>query len=315
MRPGTMVKILLCGLLIACGGTSRTTLSAAADDPPYRACPYQSYELHLSSFCPTPSRIAGVLLRTSINGGRPLRLILDSGAESIVIGSKDALSAGLSRESAMDLVGLDSTPASVGHATTVQIGPVCFRNCPVAFVKGRVVEGADGVIPLSLFSDFVLRLNLPEKRLGLIPYPQEGNSGGTATHGVTQHNLLLVDTVLNGKQNGYVVMDTGAYCSAISAEVAHTLKGFPLPLAPQVHLAAGTGAATGQRVSSRVHFAIANQDLIPDEVVALDLSNLSRHYGVEVMGVLGFPALQPYVLTIDYRNQMVKIEPNLHTSP
>jgi hypothetical protein len=58
-----------------------------------------------------------------------------------------------------------------------------------------------------------------------------------------------------------------------------------------------------------VRFQIAGQELIPNEVVALDLSNLSRHYGVEVMGVLGFPALSNYILTIDYRNGRVKIEP------
>jgi hypothetical protein len=57
-----------------------------------------------------------------------------------------------------------------------------------------------------------------------------------------------------------------------------------------------------------VRFQIAGQELIPNEVVALDLSNLSRHYGMEVVGVLGFPALSPYVLTISYRNAVVKIE-------
>ncbi len=240
-------------------------------------------------------------------------MVLDSGAEFIVIGSKEARSVGLSGRSETDLVGLDSRSASIGQAENVEIGSVSFRNCPVAIVKGKVVEGADGVIPLSLFSDFIVRLNLPEEKLELIPFPQEGNSDIPPTHGVTKHNLLLVDTVVDGKRNGYVVMDTGAYCSAISAEVAGTLKGFPL--APQVRLAAGTGAATGQRVSSTIHFMIADQDLIPDEVVALDLSNLSRHCGVKVVGVLGFPALRPYILTVDYRNHMVKIQSKLRASP
>ena len=57
-----------------------------------------------------------------------------------------------------------------------------------------------------------------------------------------------------------------------------------------------------------MHFQIAGQELIPNEVVALDLSNLSRHYGVQVVGVLGFPALRPYVLTLSYRDALVKIE-------
>jgi hypothetical protein len=234
-------------------------------------------------------------------------LVLDSGAEIVVIGAKDARAAGLSAESEMDLVGLESRAARVGRAETVEIGPLSFRNCRVAFVKGKVVEGADGVIPLSLFSGFRLRLDLPEKMLGLIPYPREEGPPVPPIRRVTKRELLVAAAVLNGKLSGYVVIDSGAFCSAISREAARTLSGSQI--VPEVRLATGTGAATGQRVSSAVHFAIADLDLIPNDVVALDLSNLSRHCGVEVIGVVGFPALNPYVLTIDYRDGHVKIEP------
>ena len=269
--------------------------------------PYQSYDLKLRAFQPTPSRYAGFLLPVRINGGRPLRLVLDSGADYIVIGSKAGRALGLAAASELDLVGLGSRPASVGWAKTVEVGPVSFRNCRVAFVEGQVLEGADGVLPLSLFSQFLLRLDLPEQTLGLIPYPPEGNPAVPPARSTAKHNLLLVAAVLNGKRDGYVAVDTGAFCSAISTEVARTLRSSQI--VPGVALATGTGAATGQRVSSPVHFAIAGQDLTSDEVVALDLSNLSHHYGVEVMGVLGFPALSTYVLTIDYRRGQVKIEP------
>ena len=286
---------------------SKAGPTSASDAPPELVSPYQPYELKLRPFCPIPSRPAGVLLHGRINGGRPLRLVLDTGAEFIVIRAKAARSAGISARSEMELVGLGSRSARVGRAETVEIGPVRFRNCRIALVDGNIVEGADGVIPLSFFSDFLLRLNLPGKTLGLIPYPRDQDPAIPSTRGVTKRHLLLVTTVLNGKQSGYVILDTGASCSAISREVARTLRGFPV--VPEVPLAAGTGAATGQRVSSAVHFAIAEQDLIPNEIVALDLSNLSRHFGVEVMGVLGFPALTNYVLTIDYHNGRVKIEP------
>jgi len=202
---------------------------------------------------------------------------------------------------------LGTRPAKVGMAETVDVGPVSFRNCWVALVEGQVVDGADGVIPLSLFSGFLLRLDLPEKMLRLIPYAPEENPADPPTRGVTKHDVLLVATVLNRERNGYVVVDTGAFCSAISREVARTLSGSQI--APEVRLAAGTGAAIGQRISSAAHFAITGQDIVPDEIVALDLSNLSRHYGVDVIGVLGFPALASYALTIDYRNGRVKIDP------
>ncbi len=233
-------------------------------------------------------------------------MVLDSGADLIVIGSKAARAAGLSAGSELDLVGLGSRPAKVGQAATVEIGPVAFRNCRVAFVKGNVIEGADGVIPLSLFSGFIVRLNLPEETLDLIPYATNVDPDIQPARGVIRHHRLLVATVLEGKRNGYLVLDTGASCSVISRESARTLGGFPM--LPEVRLAAGTGAATGQRISASVHFAIADQDVVLDQVVALDLSNLSRLFGVEILGVLGFPDLSNYVLTIDYAGGQVRMQ-------
>jgi hypothetical protein len=242
-----------------------------------------------------------------INGGRPLRLVLDSGAEHIVIGAKSGRTLGLSGDSELNLVGLGTRPARVARADSVVIGAVAFRHCRVALVDGNVIEGADGVIPLSFFSDFLMRLNLREKTLGLIPYPETQDPAVPLTRAAPKTDPLLVRTVLNGKHQGSVVLDTGAFCSAISREVADTLSGSHL--APDVRIEAGTGATTGRIVSSTVHFEIAGQELISNDVVALDLSNLSRHYGQEVVGVLGFPALSSYALTIDYRNGFVKIEP------
>ena len=312
MRADRVLSFLLRGLTLACVGASLTPLSPAADDLPYRVCPYQAYELELGSFNPTPTCAAGVLLHVRINGGRPLRLVLDSGAEFIVIGAKAGGSLGLSGDSELDLVGLGTRPARVGRADSVVIGPVSFRNCRVALVDGKVIEGADGVIPLSLFSDFIVRLDLPGKALGLIPYPGVQDPAMLSTRGAPKTDPLLVGTVLNERHHGDVVLDTGAFCSAISREVAGTLSGSPT--APQIRIGAGTGATTGQVVSSAVRFEIAGQELIPKDVVALNLSNLSRHYGMEVVGVLGYSALRPYILTIDYRNGLVKIEPPRSTA-
>ena len=298
--------LLVTWLIVGGLRASEAGSTPAPNARPELVSPYQSYELKLRPFYPIPNRPTGVLVQGRINGGPPLRLVLDSGAEFIVIGSKAARSARIAARSELELVGLGSRPARVGQAETVEIGPVSFRNCRVALMDGKVVEGADGVIPLSFFSDFLVRLNLPAKTLGLIPYPPEQDPAIPSTRRITHRDVLLVVAVLNGKQSGLVVLDTAAFCSAISREVTGTLSGFPI--APEIRIGAGTGATTGQLVSSVVRFQIAGQELIPNEVVALDLSNLSRHYGVDVVGVLGFPALSPYVFTIDYRTGLVKIE-------
>jgi predicted aspartyl protease len=299
--------LLIAGMLLLPGARAiEPGSNPALNTTPDLASPYQPYQLNLRSFFPAPRKAAGVLLHVRINGGRPLRLVLDSGAEFIVIGAKAARSLGLSAESSMELVGVGNRLARAGRAETVAIGPVTFRNCLVTFVDGTVVEGADGVIPLSLFSDFLVRLNLPEKTLRLIPYPSE-NQAIPSIFQISKHHLLLVETTLNGKQNGYVILDTGASCSVISNQAARNLFGSHI--VTEIQLAAGTGAAVGHTVSSIVHFAIAEQDVIPGNVVAMDLSNLSHHNGAELIGVLGYPSLAKYVLTVDYRNGSVKIEP------
>ena len=307
MRPQTVAVLFVIGLAIMCA----RVIAADSTSPPHGrfdlVSPYQPYDLELRSFYSAPNRLAGVLLLVRINGGRPLRLVLDSGSEFIVIGAKVAHALGLSNESEMVLVGLGTRQAKVGKAECVDVGPVSFRNCRVAFVNGKVIEGADGVIPLAMFSDFFLRLDLPGKTLGLIPYPNDHGPAASSNRGLGDDNYLLVDTVLNRKYHGYAVLDTGAFCSAISREVAGTLTGSRV--LTDLPIMSGTGAATGQIVSAAVHFEIAGQELIPDRVVALDLLNLSRHYGVEVVGVLGFPTLNPYILTVDYRNRLVKIDP------
>ena len=313
MRLQKVVTLLATGLVLAYIRVTAADAPSARDPHPDFASPYQPYELQLRSFCPSPNRPVGVLLTVSVNGGRPLRLVLDSGAESIVIDAKAARSLGLSGGSDLDLVGLRTRLAKTGVAGSVDIGPVSFRNCRVALVEGRVVEGADGVIPLAMFSDFIMRLDLPGRTLSLIPYPQVKHLEGSSNRTVEQHDSLLVETVLNRKHHGYVILDTGAYCSAVSREVAGTLGGSHI--VADLPIEAGTGVATGQLVSTAVHFEIAGQELVPDRVVALDLLNLSRHYGVEVVGVVGFPALSSYVLTIDYRNRSVKIDPKRTTSP
>lgn len=313
MRHYAIGALLIIGLGIACVRVTGAESTSPTKVHPDLASPYQPYELELRPFYPVPNRPAGVLLHVSINGGRPLRLVLDSGAESIVIGAKVAHTLGLSGDSEMDLVGLGTKPAMAGMAERVEVGSVSFRNCRVAFVDGKAVEGADGVIPLAMFSDFLMRLDLPARTLGLIPYPGEQGPALPSDRAATQGDLLLVGTVLNRERHGYVVLDTGAFCSAISREVAGTLGGSQN--LGDLRIGGGTGAATGRVVSAAVHFEIAGQDLVPNDVVALDLLNLSRHYGVDVVGVLGFPALSPYVLTIDYRSRLVKIEPKLPASP
>lgn len=271
--------------------------------------PYRAYTFRLTSFAPAPDRVAGVLLRARINGGPALRLLLDSGAEHITIDRKAASKSPLRVVSDFLLVGAGDSPtraAMTGVAERVEIGPVSFANCPVDVVRGRFAGGIDGVIPVSLFGAFLVRLDLPARTLALIPYP-DGAPARTASFSPTvrNRNLLLTKAVLDGAREGYVLLDTGAAYTGISPQTARALGSSPVE---SFHMQGATGAVAGEMVQPGIRFRIADQELKADHPVALDLATISRYNGIEMIGVLGYPELRNTVLTVNYRDALVGIE-------
>jgi hypothetical protein len=69
-----------------------------------------------------------------------------------------------------------------------------------------------------------------------------------------------------------------------------------------------TGWVAGETVEPGIRFRIAGQELTVDHPVALDLTTVSRFNGIEMIGVLGYPELRHTVLTVNYRDALVRIE-------
>lgn len=270
---------------------------------------YRAYALDLSSFVPVPDHVAGVLLKARINGGPALRLLLDSGAERIAINRKVAAKSALRPVSDFLLVGAGDSPtraAETGVAERVEIGPVSFANCPVDVVRGRVAEGIDGVIPVSLFGGFLVRLDLPAGILALTPYPDGAQAQSVGLFPtVSNRNLLLTKAVLDGAREGYVLLDTGAAYTGISPQTARALGSL---LVEPLHMQGATGWVVGEIIEQGIRFRIAGQELRADHPVALDLATVSRFNGIEMIGVLGYPELRRTVLTVNYRDALVGIE-------
>jgi hypothetical protein len=180
---------------------------------------------------------------------------------------------------------------------------VAFANCPVAVVRGRVAEGVDGVIPVSLFGGFLVRLDLPARALALTPYP-DGAPARTAglSPTVPNRNLLLMKAALDGAREGYVLLDTGAAYTGISLQTARALRS-------------RVGAVAGEMIEPGIRFRIADQELTADHPMAVDLTTVSRYNGVEMIGVLGYPELRNTILTVNYRDALVGIERKRASGP
>jgi len=276
---------------------------------PELASPCRVYSLRMTSYVPAPARVEGLLLKASVNGGPLLRLLLDTGAAHVVLSRAAAARSGFSPTSNLTLVGFGALPAAdvkSGMARTIEIGALKLRNYPVDMAPDRLPEGLDGVIPVALFRGFLVRLDLPAKTLELTPYPEVPAAADRFVQAVPTRDLLFVPATLNRARKGYVLLDTGAVCSVISRQAARDLNGLFLE---SEEMQGGSGPIAGRRLASGIRFQIAGRELAADPVMAVDLSSISRFHGFEIAGLVGYPDLRTSVITVNYRDSLVSIEP------
>ena len=296
-------------LIFGCIVTATSVCAGEAATQPAPSAP-QAYKLKLLSFVPQPGHAAGVYLKVRINGGRTLRLLLDSGAEHLVVATAVARNAGLPVGPQLSLIGFGGQPDEGGYYTvagSVETGPLTLRNCPVDVVNHKVVDGADGVMPLALFSGFLVRLDLPGKVLELTPYENATVPPERFTRALAVNAVLLLRTVLNGLHDGYYLLDTGAAHNALSRTTVSELGG-PGPGSEMRRVQGAAGASEVPQMRYAMHFRTAGQDIVSNDVVLVDLDTFSRYNGVKVAGLLGYPALSRYVLTVDYRHALVRMQ-------
>src|SRR5262249_36901352 len=128
--------------------------------------PYKAYTLPLFPSYPGSSRPAGMVLKVSINGGKPLRLIFDTGAKGILIRSKAADKLGLEFLGASVVRGVgggDPAKGWIGLAHSLRIENLRMRNCLIEVSAGLPPGDDDGVIGAAMFQRFLIRFNAGEK--------------------------------------------------------------------------------------------------------------------------------------------------------
>ena len=270
------------------------------------ASAYTSYRLPLTGFRPTGAQQDGLLVAVRINGGKPLRLVLDTGARGIFLDEKAAKHLGLETivESQLEGFSGDQSGASqVALAGSLAIGELEFEDCLIEVSRQSITAGADGVLGTGLFEPFRVRVDARSRTMDLTPL--EGQPAGTIgqTPAVGLRNLLLVKTAVADRE-GWFLLDTGAAFTTLSRELA--------PAAMQKSsgpdLVGARGAVSGAYRLGPLSLGIGGKSLVDMTPVSLDLAPLSRREGIEISGVLGYPALSKGPLTIDLRRGLVAFE-------
>jgi len=247
--------------------------------------PGRIYSLNLTPYVSDAGNVAGLLLEARINGGPLLRLLLDSGAARIALDARASSRSGV--------------------ASTVDAGPLQYRDCQVDVAPRGLASGIDGVIPISLFAGFLVHLDFPGKALDLTPYPELGLVPSGFEPATLRDGLLFLRGAMNNAPPGNILLDTGACYSAVSRRTARLLTS---SLLAPADLRGPNGPVDGGFLEESVRFQVAGRSLTGEPVVALDLAAFNALNDIETDGVLGYPALRYSVLTVDYRDALVRID-------
>src|SRR5262249_9039109 len=125
---------------------------------------------------------------------------------------------------------------------------------------------------------------------------------------VASNQLLFVIGTVNQTIQGYFLLDTGASYTAVSRKLARELK-LCESLAPRISLVGGVGGVDAPVVFGGVRLRLGMREFETGPVGAVDLSTASRYHQVEIAGLLGYPTLRDSVLTLNYRDGLVRIDP------
>ena len=299
----------------------RTQLAKALDgrEVTELASPYRAAEIPLRGFENSTTHVRSYGLEVLVNG-RPVKLVLDTGAAGIVMSRPAAERAGLARFSDATMRGIGDDAKGMGGynalAEHFRIGDVEYRNALIS-VADQSLEGIeDGLIGSNVFSEFLITLDFAARKLRLEPLPGyhpgeelqdrvESPEMRDAARVFRFGHILLVP-VRVGSREGLFVLDTGSASTMISydlaaevSKLAHDDKTGLRGLSGKV----GDVYQTGNVVLEFAGFAQKNLAM-----TAIDTWQLSHRLGTEISGFLGLPVLDLLTLTIDYRDGLVKFE-------
>jgi predicted aspartyl protease len=270
-----------------------------------------------------PRRMRGYGLPVSINGSKPFKLMIDTGASGILINSRAAEKSGVQRIAAMKFGGVGDSGLQEGYralAESVRVGGLEFQDCLVDVSDKKALADEDGLIGMDIFSHFLVTLDFSKQELRLDPLPKhqameaEGEPEDREISPDLQtfapvfrfgHGLMIPTKVSDSKPVLFLI-DTGAGRTLISPDFARQVtkvRGEDL-----IKMKGLSGNVKNVYTADRAMLEFGGYRQDNFDVIAFDLSRISKSFGTEVSGVLGFPVLQMFVMKIDYRDGLVHFD-------
>jgi tetratricopeptide (TPR) repeat protein len=236
----------------------------------------------------------------------------------------------------------------VTYANSVRIGKLEFQNCQVHVVDRLQttddgIIGADVFSQFLIEMDFphsTLRLNPLPPRPGETPAkaslktseeePAEDSSGASGAgpqskdstanyfdryiapemHSYVQTfrigHMLLVPTKVNEGSEKLFLLDSGSFDNTLALDTAQEIT--KVHRAPRIDVKGINGDVKKVYVADRVMLDFGHlRQTVPD-IVAIDMSRVSRQAGTEVSGTLGMVMLRLLKVRLDYRDALADFQ-------
>jgi predicted aspartyl protease len=258
-------------------------------------------------------------VKVVFNGNRTERLLLDSGAEGLLLSKDAATRVGVEPLSGETLVGIGDRESLSGRTSLVQslqVGPVEFRDVVVSVADAWMDSDIAGLIGLETFSAFVTTIDTPRSELRLEPHqsgppalladrtpPSEGSLNFPL---VMAGGLPCIWARVNKSGPALFLLDTGSNTNVIGESLARQTSIVMTAIDRSVSGVAGGVQKIGAADRALIRFAQFEQT--NQSVTVLDLTPQSRSFGFEVSGILGMPILRLVSMTIDYQNGVAHFE-------
>jgi Flp pilus assembly protein TadD/predicted aspartyl protease len=251
-----------------------------------------------------------IVVKGRINGGSPIDLILDTGAEMTVVGRRTAERSGVTPTGYTISAGVGERGVRglmVGRLDQLQIGQFRIRHVPV-LIKSPALIGiprveADSFSPLSLGMSMTLDYTKKQLTFGRHVDPR-----GEIELPLYSYRLVMVRGTINDRTPASFVVDTGGEVISISSSMAAMLDK---PRARRIPLKVWGSSGWDRDAELWPGLALAFDRIRFENfsTVVLNLRAPSALLGFELGGIVGHRFLSKYHVGVDLKRNRLTLTP------
>ena len=251
-----------------------------------------------------------VLVQAYINGAGPYDLVVDTGAEQMVLSQETAQAVGVrplvtTLSAGVGDVGVRGL--ELGRVDSLQIGTLEVANLP-AIIKNPPLTGLpesrvkDSMSPLA----FGLSTKIDYQNRKLIMATVLPDEPADVELPMRVHRLAVVRGLVNGEHPKSFVVDTGGEVISISLGTANALKTVP-PRRIPLRVFGTSGWDANAFLLPGVRLAFNEIEYDNFSVVVLNLHRPSALLGFHIGGIIGHRFLSEYDVSIDMQRSLLRL--------